>query len=248
MIGSGRSGRGPIVAIEGPSAAGKSEAARRVALRSGAHRLDEAVERIRPVPSLRFASPGELLTLERILLAEESRRYRSALRTALAGGTVIADTGFLGPLTYTLGLVVLGLAPKSVLDQLLRDAASLGRRGGWGLPDAIVYLDTPAAERLRRAARDPRGHPRSLRARHEAVGRVERTLYRTVLAPELGLRFHLVAGRGEPDAVANRLAAIAAQCRPRASSDRDASRVLGLIASFASDSLAPSLPRRRGNR
>ena len=92
---------------------------------------------------------------------------------------------------------------------LLATARALANRGRWGLPDAILYLDTPAGERALRARRDPVGHPADLRARHVRVAEEERRLYRTVLAPAFGHRFRVVSGRGLPSAVARRLATAA---------------------------------------
>ncbi len=215
--------RGAVVAVEGPSGAGKSRAVAGAARRLDAVVLAEAYDRLRPPPPLVWRGPAELLRLERRLLREEARRYREARALAAGGRLVLADTGFLGPLTYVLGLATLRRAPPAVLDALRRDAAALAADGRWGTPDAVVYLQTPERERTRRAAGDPRGHPAALRARHRAVGRVERRFYRTRLAPRYGRRWRVVSGRGPPAAVATRVAraarrvaAAAARRRPPA--------------------------------
>jgi hypothetical protein len=197
--------RGRVVAVEGPSAAGKSRAVREVAPALGAAPLAEAYDRLTPRPPLRWDSPEALLRLERRLLAEEARRYREARELAVAGALVIADTGFLGPLTYTQALVAHGWAPARVLVRLVEDARTLASEGRWGLPDAWVYLRTSPAERQRRAALDPRGHPASLRRRHERVGASELRFYRERVAPAFGIRFRFVSGTGAPGEVAARV-------------------------------------------
>ncbi len=176
-----------------------------MAPRLAAAPLAEAYERLRPRPSLTWRTPGELLRQERRLLYEEARRYREARELTEAGVLVLADTGFLGPLTYTRALVAQGAAPHSLLVRLVDDARHLAAQERWGLPDAYVYLRTPLAERRRRAAHDPHRHPASLQPRHQAVGRVELELYRSAVAPSFGARFRFVSGRGPPSLVVGRV-------------------------------------------
>lgn len=197
--------RGSIVAIEGPSAAGKSRLLAEIARRRPVRPLPEAFDRLRPRPSLRFGSPDALLRLELRLLAEEARRYRLARGWAEAGELVLLDSGTLGPLTYTVGLVRLGRAPASVLPPLFAAARRLARKGAWGLPDRIVYLEVPRSERARRARSDPVGHPKDLDRRHAEIGRVERRMYRRDLAPILADRLRFVSGNGAPEEVARRV-------------------------------------------
>ncbi len=204
---------GAIVSVDGPSAAGKSRAVRRAAAVLGAVPLPEAYDRLRPRPPLSWARPAELLGIERTLLREEGRRYREARALAADGALVLADTGFWGPLTYLRGLVALGQAPPELTRTLLGEARALAARGRWGLPDAVVLLRTPAAERDRRAAGDPEGHPVALRARHRAVGEVESGFYRRTVAPAFGPRYRSVRGTGSPSAIAARVARAAAQLR-----------------------------------
>ncbi|MGD0258059.1 MAG: hypothetical protein ABSB90_09325 [Thermoplasmata archaeon] len=196
---------GLLVAVDGPSASGKSRAVRAAALRLGADVLPEAYDRLRPRPSLSWDGIPQFLRLEGRLLREDARRFREGRARAAAGATVLADTGFLGPLTYTSGLVGLELVPRSALTDLVRTAHAWEREGRWGWPDAIIYLRTPAAERRRRAENDPRGHPRSLQVRHQQVAEIERRFYRAVVAAAYGDRFRFVAGSGTPDEVADRL-------------------------------------------
>lgn len=197
--------RGRVVAIEGPSAAGKTWAVRDVAPGLGAAPLAEAYDRLRPRPPLAWRTPGELLRTERRLLTEEARRYQEARELAEVGGLVLADTGFLGPLTYAGAVVAHGLVPRSVVVRLVEEARGLAATGRWGLPDAFVYLRTPPAERRRRAARDPRGHPGSLQRRHQLVGEAELRFYRSAVAPRFGPRFRFVSGDGAPALVAGRV-------------------------------------------
>ena len=221
--------RGAIVAVEGPSAAGKSRVVGTLAARPGAWPLAEAFDRLSPRPSLDFASPSELLDLELTLLTEESRRFRLAARAAARGTRVIADTGFLGPLSYTAGLVRLDLAPSAVLVALLTEARRLVRRGAWGLPDAVLYLEVAPAERERRARADPAGHPAGLYERHAAVAALERETYRRDLAPLLGDRLRFVRGEGTPDEVARRVERIARAVVGEAPSGPRSARALEAI-------------------
>lgn len=165
-----------------------------VARTTGWLALPEAHARLRPPPSLDFGSAEELLRLEQALLEEDFRRYARAREHARSGATVLADTGFLGPLTYTAGLVTLGRAPARVLDSLVASARSVGGRGAWGFADAYIYLETAAAVRSRRTLADPGAHPAGLAARHEQVGELEQEWYRTAFAPRFGGRFRWVRG------------------------------------------------------
>ncbi|HXY47532.1 MAG TPA: AAA family ATPase [Thermoplasmata archaeon] len=196
---------GRIIAIEGPSGAGKTTVVRAAARRLGWVPLPEAFDRLVRRPNLAFRTDRELLRIERALLREERRRYREALRLRRNGRIVIADTGFLGPLTYTAGLAALGETSPSVLSSLLKVAAPKRGTESWGVPDLIVYLNVSARARRRRAAGDPRRHPIGLDRRHEDVGRVEREFYRDLAArsPSRAIRF-LHANRA-PAILADRL-------------------------------------------
>jgi len=194
-----------IIAVEGPSAAGKTRAVSTVARHLGGAPLAEAYDRVTPRPSLDWARPAELLRLEQRLFAEDARRFREARDLAEAEGFVIADTGFLGTLTYTWGLVRVGAAPGSLLRALVRTARTEGKVARWGLPDAVLYLRTPASERDRRSQNDAVGHPVEHRARHQRVAVEERRFYQNVLAPAYGPRFRFVSGRGRPAEVVGRL-------------------------------------------
>jgi len=169
--------RGRLVAVEGGSASGKTTLVAHAAPTQGWRALPEALDRLDPAPSLEFASPRELARLEATLLAEEARRYREARQLCANGVTVLADTGFLGPITYTFGLVRLGLAPASVATSLMTSARSMVRSGKLGIPDLTIYLRTTARERVDRARMSASRHPAGLFARHEAVGRFERRLF-----------------------------------------------------------------------
>ncbi len=231
---------GRIVALEGPSASGKSSVAARWAERTGGTVVEEAFERLRPRPSLALGSPRNLLELELALLREEPRRLAVARLGSGRGRTVLLDTGVLGPLTYTAGLVADGRAPPSLLDRLLAEARRLRDRGRWALPTGIVYLLTPSSVRRARAGRDPRGHPSVLRRRHEQVGAWEIRFYRRALAPILGDRLRFVSGRGAPDHVAEHVVA-AIDLLPRSLAPAALSeRVLRELE-------APGGPRPRGN-
>lgn len=211
---------GRIIAIEGRSGVGKTTLVRLAARRFGWIPLEEAFDRLDRRPNLGFHSERELLRTERALLHEEQRRYREALRLRRNGRTVVADTGFLGPLTYTAGLAVLGQASASVLSTLLRVAAPGGRGVAWGLPDLIVYLDLPARARRQRAFGDPRRHPIGLDRRHEMVGSIEREFYRELasLCPARSVWF--LRADPTPSVLVSRLGEFAASLRSGATYGR----------------------------
>ena len=198
--------RAVVVALVGPSASGKTTVSRLLARRLRGRWLDEAFYRLRPTPSLTWSSEGGLWRLERSLLEEEARRSAEALASAESGIPVVADTGFLDPVTYTAGLGVLGLADPATVRRLFERAHELAGAGALGLPDLTVRLATTAAVRRARAAADPEHHPPALRARHEAVGRVERGPIAHALRAALPGRLRTVAAGGPPAEVAARIA------------------------------------------
>lgn len=172
------------MAIEGLSGAGKTTVSRRVAEALGARWLREAYDRLgRRVP-LAYSTRAELLRIEETFLLDESRRYAEAVRAKRLGFTTIADTGFLGPLTYSAGLVRELRDPVDVRAPIVGELEALLRRRQWGLPDLVVFLDAAPKVRRERALRDAAGHPEEFIDRHERVGRFER-------------RFWLVTGRRE---------------------------------------------------
>jgi len=201
--------RGRLIALEGGSASGKTTLMRVAARTFGWRPLPEAFDRLDPAPSLEFDSPRELLRLEGSLIAEEVRRYEEARRLCERGITVIADTGFLGPLTYTFGLIELGQAPASTGRSLARSVRSLLRRGTLGVPDLTVYLHTTAAERRRRAQSGARRHSSALFPRHEAVGAIERTYFEEVFPAGLPDRFRVLRADSRPSVLARRLQSLA---------------------------------------
>jgi len=230
--------RGRLIAVEGRSAAGKTTLVRAAASDLGWHPLPEALDRLDPPPSLEFASPRELLSLERTLLAEETHRYREARAICAQGRTVLADTGFLGPLTYTQGLVEIGRAPESVGRAVERSVRSLVRRGRLGLPDLTVYLETTARERRRHARSDPGRHPEAIAPRHEAVGAVEQRFFEELFPNALPDRFRTMFARSGPPGPVRTLRALVAEADPA-----PASRAEGLA--LLSLALGPPPPRRR---
>jgi hypothetical protein len=193
---------GFLLALEGASAAGKTTVASAVARTTGATVLPEAYRRLVPAPSLEFRSSEELLGLERTLLAEEVLRYAEASDRIHAGESVIADTGFLGPLTYTFALVRDGRIPSSVLATLVAESRSLGARGELGFADAYVYLDASPGVRAERARSDPAGAPPQVAARHRELGTLERAFYFSHFAPLWGGRFRVVGADGTAPEVA----------------------------------------------
>lgn len=233
-----------IVSIDGPAAAGKSSVVARVASRRGWIPIAEAFERIEPAPSLRFSSARELERLERGLLEDDGRRWRTARSLTARGLTVVTDTGFLGPLTYTAGLVALGLAPRSTLDAIVARGRAMARRARWGMPDAIVYLAASRSVRRARGRRDWRWRPAELERRHEAVGAWEERFYRGPLAGVLRQRLFVVPGVGPLDAIARSVGRRVDPVRPLTPSTRTALRVLEL---FRPGSASAAAGRRRSS-
>lgn len=165
------------MAVEGLSGAGKSRLLERVQARTGWPLLPEAWVRVHPRPSLAYRDPADLLRLEHRLLTEELRRYREARRRAATGTPVLLDTGFLGPVSYLRGLRAVQPEMGELRPPLLRRLRAARAGGRFGLADRYVYLDTPPPLALRRAARAAASHPRAWRARHVAVGLIERAFW-----------------------------------------------------------------------
>ncbi len=222
----GRTRRPTIMAIEGPSASGKSSLVAHLAPRLDAVPISEAYARLDPRPNLRFRSVRDLERLERVLLDEECRRWATAAALRRSGRSVLLDSGFVGPVTYTAGLVAAGYAPPALFDDVSDRALALARRGRLGAPDGTVFLRVGEAERRRRSARDPEGHPADLQAIHRPVARVEAVLYHTAIAHVLGARLRFVDGTGPVEAVARRVGALLPRVPPTPASTRAA---VGLV-------------------
>jgi hypothetical protein len=218
-----------LVSIDGPAAAGKSTVVARAASRFGWVPIAEAFDRIDPVPSLRFSSARELGRLERDLLEEDGRRWRAARSLRARGFTVVADTGFLGPVTYTAGLVALGLAPRSTLDAIVARGRTMARHARWGVPDAVVYLALDRGVRRARARRERRSRPPDLERRHGVVGAWEERFYRGPLADVLRGRLFVVPAAGPVDAVARTVGRRVRSVRPLARPSLTALRALELL-------------------
>ncbi|HUJ78415.1 MAG TPA: hypothetical protein VLX64_05335 [Thermoplasmata archaeon] len=222
--------RGLLVAVEGPSAVGKTTVVRRVASGGWAETLPEAYDRLRPALSLDFRSPEELRRLERRLFAEETRRSREARRARARGARVLVDTGFAGPLTYTASLDERADPGGAVLRDLLRSARTAARGGRWGLPDLVIVLTAPARLLDARTQRDPVGHPRSLAGRHRRVGIREVAFWRAVARSLPAPRVLFVSATGDARGVAARVrAAIDGVGDLRPSGPRAAARFLAVL-------------------
>ena len=218
--------RGRLIAIEGASGSGKTTLVQAAARSLGWRPLAEAFDRLDPAPSLEFGSPRELLWLEAVLLTEEVHRYDEARRATARGETVLADTGFLGPLTYTRGLADLGRVPIATARTVERTVRSLLRGGALGVPDLTVYLTTTVAERRRRARSRGRRSSASLEARHEAVGVIERRFFDEAFASALPGRFRRLRADGRPTDLARRLETLVRTARPTPLSRTEALRLL----------------------
>jgi len=234
---------GWVVALEGASGAGKTTVAESVGRAQGWTVIAEAYRRIVPTPSLEYGSPEELIRLETRLLEEDARRYREARAAAASGGVVLADTGFLGPLTYTWGLVEDGQTPFACLAALVDQARSLAGRSEWGSADLYLYLDTPREVRAERARATAGGLSPRVVERHQRVGELEREFYVGEFASEVEDSFQRVAADRSPEEVVRAVVdAVHASAR-HAPSPPSTEELLALFGG----ALPPS-PRARGNR
>ena len=221
--------RGRLVAVEGGSASGKTTLVRVAGRTLGWRPLPEAFDRLDPAPSLEFDSARALLELEAALLSEEVRRYREARELCERGATVLADTGFLGPLTYTRGLVDLGLAPPAAYRRLAAEGRSLVQHGNLGIPDLTVYLRTTSTERSRRARRSIGRHPASVFPRHDAVGAVEQRFFGTEFPAVVPGRFRSLRANVPPATLGRRLRSIVEEGPETPSTPTDALAVLDAL-------------------
>jgi len=191
-----------VLAVEGPSGAGKTSVVARLAPLLGGTVVPEAYDRLgRSVP-LTFRGRDELANLERDLLREEGRRWTDAVRLRGQGTPAILDTATFGPLAYSWGLREGVDGGLDVVLELVRTVRRMANGGRWGLPDLTVYLDVPDAVARSRAKLDPVAHPPEAADRHAAVGRWERLLYTREFPRHLPGRFVSVSGDGPPGEVA----------------------------------------------
>ncbi|MCI4335828.1 MAG: AAA family ATPase [Thermoplasmata archaeon] len=170
--------RGRIISLEGPSGVGKTSVGRELAARLDAAFLPEAVDAMAPTLSLDFRTLPQLRRLERALIDEEARRYRVARRTIARGRDVVADTGFFGPLTYSVALAQWDRRWDVVRSVLLRTVGHIST-GSLGLPQLCLYLDADGRTLQRRTAADPIGHPAALTLRHQILAPLERRYWET---------------------------------------------------------------------
>ncbi len=236
----GRPGR--IVALEGPSGVGKTALARSLAeAPATAARFEEAYARLAPALSLEVPTAAELWRVERRLFSEERERYRSARRTRRSDRLAIVDTGFLGPLTYSVGLAALD-PRRDVVNRILGNYRRATRAGSLGAPDLTLYLDAPPAVVARRLARDPVRVPGAIPDRHRRVAGLERRLWLGPIATTWGSRLVVIDARGPAHRVAERArAAIARAARLPRWSDREGATALRA----AVEAIAGARPGRR---
>jgi thymidylate kinase len=147
-----------VIALEGPSGAGKTSVAARLAPLLGGTAVAEAYDRLgRSVP-LAFHGRDELSDLERTLLREEGRRWTEAVELRTRGSTAVLDTATFGPLTYAWGLREGVDGGLDVVLELVRTVRRMAIGGRWGIPDLTVYLRTePQLLEKRRAKRAAEG-------------------------------------------------------------------------------------------
>ncbi|MGB6501800.1 MAG: hypothetical protein WBG19_10490 [Thermoplasmata archaeon] len=228
-----------LIAVEGISGSGKSTLVARAAPLFGWVALAEAYDRLDPRPRIDVTAPAALARVERILLDEEGRRWQAARALVAEGRTVIADTGFLGPITYSAGLVEMGAAPASLKRDVVTRARALARSGRWGLPDLTIWLATEETERRRRAIADPVRHPPQLADRHERVGRFESRFFAEGLPTVVPRRVRRLSGDRPVAAVVAGLRRTARAARPLRAGEGPALRVLDLLARFPVEGRPP---------
>jgi len=219
-----------LLAVEGISGAGKSAVVARAAAAFGWTPLAEAYDRLVPRPRIGARTAPALARVERALLAEEAVRWRTAAGLREQRRTVIADTGFLGPITYAAALETLGLVPTALRRELLGRARRLADRGAWGVPDGVLYLATDPATRRRRAAGDRARHPAALAARHEAVGRWEERFWLHRFSSAFPSRLRAVDATGDLRSVVAAVGRAARRFPARAAGPTEARAALGLLA------------------
>ncbi|MGD0718208.1 MAG: hypothetical protein ABSA15_01305 [Thermoplasmata archaeon] len=228
---------GGIVAVEGPSASGKSAASWAAGVLSGGATIPEAYVRLGRRVSLRYRSSADLVRIERHLFREDVRRWQQATQLRRRGRYVYLDTGILGTITYTWGLVRLRRAPERSLAALLTSFERAARDRRVGLPDRTAYIDTPGLVRRRRAMGDPEGHPEGLRALHDRVGALERELWLDRWKVLWGERLVRVDGRASVSQIAHRLhrlGSLPAPEPPRSRAEADRALLLTLLRSLRS--------------
>jgi hypothetical protein len=199
-------GEGRLVALEGPSAVGKTTVSRLIADLADWTVIGEAAIRLEPPPSLEVPTPKDLVRVERRLLREERRRCQTVERLRREGIDVLLDTGPFGPATYSIGMAAeearYGPAAAAIVHEVLDDLDA----GRLTVPDRVVYL-TASDATLRSRARGSRAdHPAELAPRHRQVGRLERAFWEG-LAPRSNGAVLILRSRGPPAADAKRLLA-----------------------------------------
>jgi hypothetical protein len=215
-----------VLAVEGPSGAGKSRLVAALHRWTGWPILDEAWVRLGRAPDLAPASPLGLRRLEERFVAEEERRYAEARALADTGTPVLCDTGFLGPVTYTAGLATLGFTGTDVAQAVLARFERALASGRLGVPDRVLYLDTPPAIALARAERAGPTHPRRFLARHALVGWREREWWLGPFATVLPRRIDRLEGSLPVGTLLRD--ALACARRPLAAATLEEARAVGL--------------------
>lgn len=125
-----------IVAVEGPSAAGKTTWCRRYAGRFVAEYAPTGRE------------PTDAEALARHWVRVGARRWAAALELQRIDGVAICDTDPV-KLHYSWGMAALGLAPRAQFDRELAVTREAFRSGRLGLADAVLVA-LPDVQALRR--------------------------------------------------------------------------------------------------
>jgi hypothetical protein len=193
------------VAFEGPSGVGKTSLVRALEERTGRRSLPEAYDSAADAPSLEFGTRTELRKIERALVTLEIERFRSAARFRARGVPLLLDTGFVGPLTYSMGLrEVLG-PDWDVVGEIAEEFERAASSASWGIPDLTVYLDAPAAVVSKRARGASSSHPARLTGRHARVASYERTYWLQRIDRAVPGRLVRVSARGEMATTVDRI-------------------------------------------
>lgn len=246
------------VALEGPSGVGKTSVVRALAGRTGRTELAEAYDSVVDVPSLEFDTRADLLRIERRLVTLELRRFRAATGFRTRGVPLVLDTGFLGPLTYSMGLREELGSGWDVVDDIRRQFTRAAGTGDWGIPDLTLYLEAPAATIRERTLSAPATHPLHLTERHARVARRERVYWLERVARAVPGRVLRVDATGDVEAtvdrILRRLRETALRPRPTNGAARAVLAALGdrpvprpstaLLATLKKGTLSPRPPRR----
>jgi hypothetical protein len=235
----------PWIALEGPSGVGKTTLLRGLVRESGRGGLAEAYDSVGHPPSLEYRSPEELRGIELELVRLDLARFAEATRLRRSGELLYLDTGFLGPLTYSLGIAKTMGIRWDVSSDVIGIVSERLSRGAWGIPDLTLYLDADPVVVASRASGSPETHPPRLAARHAVVGAWERRCWKETISAAAPDRVAVVPADGSIPAVVRRILETVRRSPATGNARRrEASEVVRALAAVRTG----SRPARLGNR